>query len=161
MYPSENIQSCHTEHCKRQLVQNTYIAWASKNINHSKLYLGKTIRLFLPSVFTAVTKELYHVGKKESPDFHQLRTRRGVLQESGHHLQNHWVEDNISHEEGKMEARDGSRVGLNNARMRGWNCGVFTYWGSGSWQWSQAPGGACEPPAYRPALSESAQMGWD
>lgn len=106
-------------------IQNTYTAWASKDINHSELYLGKTIRLFLPAVFTAVTKELYHVGKKESPDFHQLRTRRGVLQESGHHLQNHWVEDNISHEEGKMEARGGSRVRLNNARMRGWNCGVF------------------------------------
>lgn len=37
MYPSENIQSCHTEHCKRQLVQNTDTAWASKHINHSTM----------------------------------------------------------------------------------------------------------------------------
>lgn len=56
---------------------------------YDDLHLGKTFCLFLPSVFTAVTEEFYHVGKKESPDFHQLRTRSGVLQESGHHLQNH------------------------------------------------------------------------
>lgn len=35
-------------------------------------------------------------------------------------------------------------------------CCALTYWDSGSWQWSQAQGGACEPPECRPALSESA-----
>lgn len=45
--------------------------------------------LFLPSVFTTVTEEFNHVGEKESADFHQLSTGRGVLQEGSNYLQNH------------------------------------------------------------------------
>lgn len=53
---------------------------------YDEICLVKIMHLFLPPVFTAVTEEFYHIGKKESPDFHQFRARRGVLQESGHHL---------------------------------------------------------------------------
>lgn len=45
----------------------------------------------------------------------------------------------------------------NKERQKDASCSAFTHWDSGSWQWSRAQGGACEPPEYRPALSESAR----
>lgn len=51
----------------------------------------QAICMLLPAVLAAVAEEFYHVRKEKSPDFHQLRTGTGVLQQGGHHFQNHWV----------------------------------------------------------------------
>lgn len=48
--------------------------------------VNNIIYILLPAVFTAVTEEFYHVGKKEPPDFHQLNTRSGVLQQGCYYL---------------------------------------------------------------------------
>lgn len=162
MYPSENIQSCHTEHCKRQLVQNTHTAWASKYMNHSMMsYIWvkpsvcsyrRFSRLLLKSFIMSERKSLLTSISSELGEefFRRVATTFKITE---------WRTISVMRKEGwKPEM---GAVCLNNARMRRWSCGVFTYWGSGSWQWSQAQGGACEPPAYRPALSESAQMGGD
>lgn len=155
MYPSENIQSCHTEHCKRQLVRNTYTAWASQYTHHSRMtYIWvkpsvcsyrRFSRLLLKSFIMSERKSLLTSISSELGEefFRRVATTFKITE---------WRIKSVMRKEGwKLEQCPDEMM----------NCGVFTYWGSGSWQWSQAQGGACEPPAYRPALSESAQMGED
>lgn len=60
----------------------------------------KKLVLVLPSVFTAVAEEFNHVGEEESPNFHQLRTGCGVLQQGSHYLQNHWRKQEKVHNKG-------------------------------------------------------------
>lgn len=71
---------------------NWAVVWAQCN-NPSKRQMTCcwintifVICVLLPPVFTAVTKEFYHIGKKESPDFHQLSAGWGVLEQGGHNL---------------------------------------------------------------------------
>lgn len=62
---------------------------------------------------------------------------------------------NSMHMRTKSKSATGGRP-RNRGLWKDATCYALTYWDSGSWQWSQARGGACEPPECRPALSESA-----
>lgn len=42
--------------------------------------------MFSPPVFATVAEEFDHVGQEESPDFHQLSTGGGVLEERGNYF---------------------------------------------------------------------------